>query len=469
MRSIGVILAAIVIASTASAQIIDVTIHPFGESPKNTFRAPSMRQVAVSAPEAAEAAPVDPGVRSGLAGAGGFLPGLSTEEVNFANAAAMRFEKIWSVSGTVPGEAGIGLGPRYNTNGCSACHASPAVGGSSPPTNPEIAAAHLDGATNTVPSFITSNGPVRVPFQPSNGGRLQLYTIQGRTDARGCVLAQPDFVALVANNDISFHIPIPLFGSGLVEQTPNANLIAAQNAALMTRLGVTPGRFNYYEGRISRIGWKAAFPSLEYFAALALNVEVGVTSEIFPREEDDTGSCQFNSQPEDRVLLVRNTPNTSSISSDYASDVVNTAKFSQYLAPPTPIADTPSIANGRAKFISVGCVACHIQFQTTGNSSMTGQGKLHYSPWSDYAVHNMGVGLRDGMSAGAAGPQDFKTSALWGIGQRIFFLHDGRTTDIYQAILDHASAGSEANAVISGFNALATSDQQDILNFLRAL
>src|SRR6516225_8008435 len=159
--SIAVILAAIAIASTASAQIIDATIHPSREIPKYAIGAPSLKQVAVPA---RSAAPVDPGVRSGAAGAGGFLSGLSADEVNFANAAAMRFEKIWSVSGTIPGEAGIGLGPRYNTNGCSACHAFPAVGGSSPPTNPEIAAATLHGATNTVPSFITSNGPVRVPF-----------------------------------------------------------------------------------------------------------------------------------------------------------------------------------------------------------------------------------------------------------------------------------------------------------------
>jgi CxxC motif-containing protein (DUF1111 family) len=467
IRPIVVILAAIAIASPASAQIIEATSHPSGEIPKNPPRAASTRQVAVAGPEAA---PVDPGVRSRPAGAGAFLPGLSTDEVNFANAAAMRFEKIWSVSGTIPGEAGIGLGPRYNTNGCSACHAFPAVGGSSPPSNPEIAAATLDGATNTVPPFITAKGPVRLPFQPSNGGFLRLYTIQGRTDARGCILAQSDFATLVANNDISFHIATPLFGSGLVEQTPDANLIAAQNASLMTNLGITPGRFNYYGGgKISRIGWKAAAPSLEYFAAQALKVEPGVTTELFPREEDETASCQFNTQPEDRAFLVRNTLNTSSIGSDYASDMVNTAKFSQYLAPPTPIADTPSIANGRAKFISIGCVACHVQFQTTGHSSMTGQSNLQYSPWSDYAIHDMGVGLRDGISDGAAGPQDFRTAALWGIGQRIFFLHDGRTTDIYQAILDHASSGSEANAVISDFNTLSTLDQQDILNFLRAL
>jgi len=99
---------------------------------------------------------------------------------------------------------------------------------------------------------------------------------------------------------------------------------------------------------------------------------------------------------------------------------------------------------------------------------MTGQSKLTYTSWSDYALHNMGTGLADGLRQGSAGPQDYKTTALWGIGQRIFFLHDGRTTDLYQAILSHSSSQSEANSVLSNFQGLSTSDQQDILNFLRA-
>jgi CxxC motif-containing protein (DUF1111 family) len=52
---------------------------------------------------------------------------------------------------------------------------------------------------------------------------------------------------------------------------------------------------------------------------------------------------------------------------------------------------------------------------------------------------------------------------------RLFFLHDGRTSDIVQAIEAHASPGSEANAVIGNFNALTTSDQEDLINFLRSL
>ena len=70
---------------------------------------------------------------------------------------------------------------------------------------------------------------------------------------------------------------------------------------------------------------------------------------------------------------------------------------------------------------------------------------------------------------------EFRTVPLWGVGQRVFFMHDGRTTDIVQAIQDHSCAGnsqygaSEANGVIGAFNALSTQNQQDLVNFLRSL
>jgi CxxC motif-containing protein (DUF1111 family) len=89
--------------------------------------------------------------------------------------------------------------------------------------------------------------------------------------------------------------------------------------------------------------------------------------------------------------------------------------------------------------------------------------------YSDLLIHDMGVGLADGVGQGAAGPREFRTTPLWGVGQRIFFLHDGRTNDLHEAIKAHASSGSEANAVVSAFNALQTSDKQAILNFLRSL
>jgi len=84
-------------------------------------------------------------------------------------------------------------------------------------------------------------------------------------------------------------------------------------------------------------------------------------------------------------------------------------------------------------------------------------------------------GLADDILQGQAGGDEFRTAPLYGLGQRIFFLHDGRTTDLRQAIQVHRSVGnpkyqsSEANTVIGLYNSLSESQKQDVLNFLRSL
>ena len=85
----------------------------------------------------------------------------------------------------------------------------------------------------------------------------------------------------------------------------------------------------------------------------------------------------------------------------------------------------------------------------------------------------MGPRLADDIVQSVAGPCEFRTASLWGLGQRIFLLHDGRTTDLVEAIEAHASRGnvhfppSEANAVIRRFRALGDTKKQDMLDFLR--
>jgi CxxC motif-containing protein (DUF1111 family) len=81
----------------------------------------------------------------------------------------------------------------------------------------------------------------------------------------------------------------------------------------------------------------------------------------------------------------------------------------------------------------------------------------------------MGTGLADNVQQGFAGGDEFRTSPLWGVGQRIFLLHDGRTTNLITAIQAHSSSGSEASTVVSNFNALTVTQQQEILDFVRSL
>jgi CxxC motif-containing protein (DUF1111 family) len=129
-----------------------------------------------------------------------------------------------------------------------------------------------------------------------------------------------------------------------------------------------------------------------------------------------------------------------------------------------------SINSGLQAFINVGCAACHTVSHTTGNSALGTAGtNVTINSFSDYATHNMGNGLADRVTQGNANGFMFRSAPLWGVGQRAFLLHDGRTSDLVQAIEQHASSGSEANQVIGQFNMLSTTDQQNILNFLRDL
>jgi len=313
---------------------------------------------------------------------------------------------------------------------------------------------------------------VRNPDGTPDGGVHDLFVISGRSDASGCDMKQPNFAAALAQDNVIFRIPTPLFGLGLVENVPDDNLVAAQdqNRALAESLGIRVGVFNRSanDGTITRFGWKAQNKSLLIFAGEAYNVEQGVTNEGFPNKRETDPSCQYNGLPEDSTNLA-NSFNSGSLASDYSSDIVNFAAFARLSAPPTPIPDTASTARGRQVFQKIGCHACHVMTQTTGQSEYRGQSKVSFSPFSDFALHDMGGGLADGISQGDATGREFRTAPLWGIGQRLFFLHDGRTSDLYQAITAHASSGSEAKTVIANFAMLSPADQQALLDFLRSL
>src|SRR5258705_10128952 len=89
--------------------------------------------------------------------------------------------------------------------------------------------------------------------------------------------------------------------------------------------------------------------------------------------------------------------------------------------------------------------------------------------YSDLIVHHMGKGLADGITQGGAGPDEFRSAPLWGVGQRVFFLHDGRASNLVEAIRAHWSKGSEANRVIEHFSRLKVKEQQEVIDFLRSL
>jgi len=420
--------------------------------------------------------PADPGVRGGAPGAGGSIAGLTLKEGKFFATGQDAFVEVQSVQGAIAGTE-VGLGPRFNLDSCGGCHSQPAIGGTSPFTNPQIAVATKNGATNPAPIsfFISSSGPVReARFKYANpptntirdGGVHDLFTITGRTDAPGCNISQPDFQTANGQNNLIFRIPTPTFGAGLIEAITDSTIIANRDANAIAKAALFISGHENREGNagtITRFGWKAQNKSLVIFSGEAYNVEQGVTNDLFPQERDETPGCLFNPTPENHVNFEQTNP------LKVLADTSNFANFMRFLAPPAPAASSPSIESGRTLFSTTGCALCHTPSLTTGVSSTAALSGKQANLFSDLLVHHMGSGLMDDIVQGAAGPDEFRTAPLWGLGQRIFFLHDGRTSDLLQAISQHSSSGSEANAVISNFDALLPQQKQDILNFLRSL
>jgi CxxC motif-containing protein (DUF1111 family) len=443
----------------------------------------------------------DPGVQSGNRGTGTALPSVLANDnpgiLNFFNDGLARFQEAESVSGG----ANNGLGPRFNANQCSSCHAQPAVGGTGAAVNPQYLFAS-DGVApgSTTPYFLTANGPtveVRFPFffnsngtpnmNAPNGGVEDLFTVTGRPDAGSCSLPQPSFSTAGQYNNMIFRIPTPTFGAGLIENLDDSTLLNNQAANLRNRVGVS-GTFNHNgnDGTISRFGWKAQNKSLHTFAGEAYNVEMGISNLLFTQDrplpgEDQQGTglpanclnLSGNGYPEDA-----SNPAASS-NAAVLDDVSAFANFMRTLAPPPAggvvlngqQVSSQSIAAGAALFSSVGCTACHNPtVGSTQKSNITGSlSNAPVNAYSDIEIHHMGSGLADNVSQGGAGGDQFRTAPLWGLGQRIFLLHDGRTTNLNSAIQAHASHGSEASTVEGNYSILSTQQKQEILDFLRSL
>jgi CxxC motif-containing protein (DUF1111 family) len=439
---------------------------------------------------------VDPGPRGTPIGAGAPVANLSDDQTRFFNDALMRFQHIEGVSN--------GLGPTFNGDSCAICHSQPAIGGTSPSLkafpfvgpNPQVALANKEQATNTIPFFVTSDGPVRearFKFMPGSrgdggngldrddpdGGVHDLFTIQGRQDAPGCTMAQENFDLAEAQHNLSLRIPTPVFGGGLIETISDATILANMQANAASkaafRISGKPNR-NGNDGTITRFGWKAQNKSLIMFSHEAYSVEIGETNQMFPDKRGFGGnpppaSCIFNDLPEDSTNYLSVTSDNVGVPSD--DDAF--ATFMRFLDQPTPACTgsncSASIQNGQNLFINVvKCGLCHTPFMTTSKSSFTtGLSGVSANLFSDLLLHRMGEALADGISQGNAGPDEFRTAPLWGVGQRAFFLHDGRTSDLLATIKAHSSRGSEANGVIRNFEQLTESQKQDLVNFLRSL
>ena len=506
----------VAIASTTALLAITATILAQSTDSQFSFRA------------------FDRGVRGGPPNAGGPLPGMAAPETEIFNQSVINFTELESTcegcndrpEGSFTGEDlflqvltnSAGLGARFNADSCFVCHSQPTIGGSGGflvpnpqdpraqhrrPENPAFdLIPHRKGATNRVPSFIKQYGPIlearfiRKPDGSADGGVHQLYTVVGRRDdpsIPGCnanVLPPIDFEREVRNKNISFRQPLQVFGLGLIDAIQDREILARQAATASLRASLGIGGLTNRspnDGTIARFGWKAQNKSIQLFAGEAYNVEMGVTNDLFPQATTETPECNGPRKPLPNDL-VRVAPGEFK-DILMLPDWVLFQTFMRFLAPPAPVPFSASALRGQQLFgisaqsSGVGCVACHTVSMKTAPviRFQNALGNKDVNMYSDLLVHRMGDGLADHITQGVAEGDMFRTTPLWGIGQRRFFLHDGRTDNLLEAIYAHAadptpgSGGthqypqSEATAVVQRFRSLPEIDKQGILDFLRSL
>src|SRR5713226_7213090 len=359
-----------------------------------------------------------------------------------------------------------GLGARHNGDQCLLCHAQPTLGGSGgflvpnpgqgtpqPPENPMFRLVpNRFGKRNVVPSFEQQFGPIReVRFQYNpdgsrDGSVHQLWVVTGITKdptIPGCSITQPDFATQQKNGNLSFRIPLQLFGLGLIDSIQDREIMSHFNATASQRaaLGITghPNR-NGNDGTITRFGWKAQNKSLTVFAGEAYNVEMGITNELFPTATEENPACMGANKPEPNDVVRTDTDDSNSDGFNNPLHIMPDWMMFQLMmrfmdAPQPDPNPSASAIRGKTVFNNIGCALCHTpQMQTAPVMNSAVLVNRPVNLYSDLLLHKMGPGLADNIGQGLAAPDEFRTTPLWGVGQRMFFLHDGRASDLLTAI-----------------------------------
>ncbi len=401
-----------------------------------------------------------------------------------------------------------GVGARHNADQCFACHAQPTLGGSggylvpNPGTEARAAARESDVPARSAPFRQAEHRPVvrgAVWADPRSALQVQarrharrrrpsaLDRARNQERSHHCELQyrpSPTSRPSTRSGNLSFRIPLQMTGLGLIESIQDREILARHDATAAQRaaLGITghPNRSGN-DGTITRFGWKAQNKSIAMFAGEAYNVEMGITNELFPTATEEDPSCNGPEKPAPND--VTRTDTSDAINQSFNNPLHILADWMQFQmlmrftdGPQTDPRPSQSAQRGRQVFNDIGCASCHTpQMQTAPVMNSAVLENRPVNLFSDLLVHHMGATLADDIVQGAAGPDEFRTTPLWGVGQRMFFLHDGRTSDLLEAINAHLSPGkdtyapSEANAVIANFRRLSAGLQQTVLDFLRSL
>jgi CxxC motif-containing protein (DUF1111 family) len=393
------------------------------------------------------------------------------------------FERLW-VAAPASTQSADGLGPLYNARSCSGCHLRNGRGTAvSLVTKLSVPARTARAGTDAEPTYgaqlqslglpgQTIEGRLQIDYEPipvslPDGQRIELRRPRYHLTGLGFGALEPDAM-------LSPRLASPIIGMGLLMRITEEDVLASADPHDSDGDGVS-GRPNLATAEgddrpmLGRFGWKAAEPTLMQQAALALSLDIGISSPLRPNGH---GDCTAR-QPACRRAPTGNTPRFDNVE---APETVMQALlfYLDNLEPPARrFAEDPEVQNGERLFASTGCATCHRpRFVTARDPARPWLSEREIHPYTDLLLHDMGEGLADGRAEGAADGSEWRTPPLWGIGRTVavnghaFYLHDGRARSLIEAVLWH---GGEADAARRQFTDLSSRERDDLLRFLGSL
>ncbi|EHQ41006.1 di-heme oxidoreductase family protein [Myroides odoratus] len=404
-------------------------------------------------------------------------PNLSGADLALHLTGDLTFESVYV---TPPNKVNGGLGPIFNNSSCISCH--PKDGRAPFPTNLNARSGFFMRVS--LPGIADNGGPVPVPgfglqiqnqaafgVEPEAQFQVTYSTIvEELADGTKVTLRKPhyslveSYIPIPANILLSPRIGSPVFGLGLLEAIPEADILAQIDANDANQDGIY-GKANYVydviskQTKLGRFGWKANTASLLEQCAAAFNNDMGITNYVFPYE---TGYGQTNGDDGLKAGI------------EVSNALVDAVTFyTQTLAvPASRFHDNQNVRNGARIFEEIDCAKCHVPKQKTGPSPIKALAYQTIYPYTDMLLHDMGEDLADGRPDFMATGREWKTRPLWGIGFQYLvnghtqFLHDGRAANLTEAILWH---GGEAQRAKNKFKQLSKKEREDLLAFLNSL
>jgi len=374
---------------------------------------------------------------------------------------------------------GDGLGPIFNAQSCRECHQNPVTGSTSQVK--ELRAGHQDNNGNFVGATATlADGTVTLPNRSLINQRaicpaVDIITVNGQAQTYNFPQTQGQERISTAETIRAFRMSLNTLGDGFIESIADQTILNLASNQCSATSGLICGesvRVPVLEASgglaVGRFGWKNQHASLLSFSSDAYLNEMGISNRLPPNNVDVTRLCDVVPDPNDNTA-----------DSEGLNDIDHFARFMRATKVPprdTALATSPDGVAGANLFHSVGCDFCHVSSITTapaGAAVAAGAfivpdslGNKIIHPYSDFLLHNIGTGDGIVQTGSQETAQKMRTPPLWGVRTRTELLHDGRSVTFFDTIQRHHN---EAQPVTSNFNRLSTTQQNQLITFLRSL